>query len=62
MRLLKQFDKKKFDGKRCLTSKFTTVDETELKSRVYKMMLRCLHYPKIVYYFTFETSIHSRIL
>ena len=35
MRLLKQFDKKKFDGKRCITSKFTTVDETELKSRVY---------------------------
>ena len=60
MRLLKQFDKKKFDGKRCIMSKFTMVDETELKE--YIMMLRCLHYPKIVYYFTFETSIHSRIL
>lgn len=35
MRLLKQFDKKKFDGKSCITSKFTTVDETEMKSRVY---------------------------
>ena len=39
----------------------STVDETESKSRVYYIlyitMIRCLNYPKSVYYFIFETSL-----